>query len=92
MIKIRCSSFILGAVVALSSTLASFASWSQAASYPNKPVKMIVPFAAGGATDLVARLIAKSLTDKLGQNVLVDNRPGAGGSEPGIADRHQGYR
>lgn len=48
--------------------------------YPNRPVRIVIPFAAGGGTDLVARLIAVKLGEKLGQNFIVDNRLGAGGS------------
>ncbi len=47
--------------------------------YPDKPVRMLVPFVAGGGTDLVARGVAQKLTDRIGQQVVVDNRPGAGG-------------
>ena len=47
--------------------------------YPNKPIRMIVPWVAGGGTDIVARIIAAKLGDGLGQQVLVDNRPGANG-------------
>jgi tripartite-type tricarboxylate transporter receptor subunit TctC len=47
--------------------------------FPNKPLRIVVPFPPGGVTDLVARAIAKTMTDDLGQQVLVDNRPGAGG-------------
>lgn len=48
--------------------------------YPDKPIRIIVPYAAGGSTDLTARLIAKSLSTRFGQPVVVENRAGAGGS------------
>ena len=53
---------------------------SLAQSYPTKPVRMIVPFPAGGATDLFARVLSLKLGAKLGQSVVVENRPGAGGT------------
>ena len=51
----------------------------RADSYPERPIKIVVPFPAGGPTDVAARLIAQSLSSTLGQNVLVENIAGAGG-------------
>jgi len=58
--------------------IASSAAVAQA--YPVKPVRMVVPFPAGGATDIVGRLIAQKLSESWGQQVIVDNRGGAGGT------------
>ncbi len=67
---------------------------AQAQQYPVKPVRIVVAFAPGGGTDFVARIIAQKLTDALGQQVIVENRPGAGGLtgfEYGIRSAPDGY-
>ena len=51
-----------------------------AQSYPNQPIRFIVPYAAGGGVDMVARAIGPTLSDRLGQPVVIDNRGGAGGN------------
>ena len=52
--------------------------WAQA--YPSRPVRLIVPFGPAGATDITARLIGQWLSERLGQQFVIENRPGAGGN------------
>lgn len=65
----------LSAAVLLSIPLAG-----NAAEFPDKPITLVVPFGAGGITDLVARATGKALSEQLGQSIVVENRPGAGGN------------
>ncbi len=69
---------LAGMAVALP-TLAAVGS-AHADTYPSKPIQMIVPQAPGGTNDIVARLVAADLSQRLGQQVVVENRPGAGGN------------
>jgi tripartite-type tricarboxylate transporter receptor subunit TctC len=62
----------------LSAWLAVFCNVAHGQEYPSKPIRIIVPFAAGGPADIYARFIGQRLQDSLGQSVVVDNRPGAG--------------
>jgi tripartite-type tricarboxylate transporter receptor subunit TctC len=67
---------------------------ARAQAYPTRPVRMIVPFPAGNAPDIVGRLIAQWLSERLGQQVIVDNRPGAGsniGTEAALKAPPDGY-
>jgi tripartite-type tricarboxylate transporter receptor subunit TctC len=64
----------------ISFSLAVLTGWAAAQSYPSKPVRLVVPFPAGGATDILARAISIKAAEKLGQPIVIDNRAGAGGT------------
>jgi len=81
-------------LVGLGTACCAFAPASRADSYPSRPIKWIVPFPAGGTTDLLARLLGQWLTKRLGQQVIVENKPGGGtnvGVEAAVAAPADGY-
>ena len=73
------SRLLVAAAAALALALPTASVLAQAA-YPNKPIRLIVPFPPGGGTDMIARTVAQKLADQNKWNVIVDNRPGAGGN------------
>jgi tripartite-type tricarboxylate transporter receptor subunit TctC len=70
---------LLGFVLGLALASASRAGEDQTARYPDRSIKILVGFAAGGGTDVAARILAQKLSERLGQSVVVENRPGASG-------------
>ena len=89
-----CRSLFSACITAGLSGMFLFTAGAFAQSYPSKSIKLIVPFPAGGATDIVSRVIAQQLGTELGQSVVVDNRAGAAGvigSEAGARAAPDGY-
>ncbi|TMK00684.1 MAG: tripartite tricarboxylate transporter substrate binding protein, partial [Alphaproteobacteria bacterium] len=80
MIKFK-GSVVKAAVVVLAAivTDAAAAQDNPAANFPNRPIRLIVGFAAGGGNDLFARLVGQKLSENIGQPVVIENKPGAGG-------------
>src|ERR1700712_3635535 len=70
----RLSSLVVTLVTFLAPAVLAQTAW------PTKPIKLLVGFAAGGSTDVTARLIAQALSERLGQPVIIENRAGAGGN------------
>ena len=84
--------FLLLGTSAIAMPAVSRFAWAQA--YPTRPVRLVAPFPPGGSIDITARLIGQWLTDRLGQQVVIENRPGAGGnvgSEAALSSPADGY-
>ena len=58
----------------------AFAQGSGAKPYPSRPIRLVVPFPAGASSDVVGRMLAQKLAEQMGEQVIADNRPGAGGN------------
>jgi tripartite-type tricarboxylate transporter receptor subunit TctC len=72
--RVFCASLLLAAMMT--------SAFVHAQSWPTRPIRLVVPFAPGGNTDIIARAIAPKMTQELGQQILIDNRGGAGSTLP----------
>ncbi len=77
----RCGALVRASLIAACALLGAVQSAS-AQSYPNRSVRMIVAFPAGGTLDTLTRIVSQKLGEQWGQSVVVENRPGAGGTMP----------
>src|SRR5436190_23254791 len=71
---------LISVTLAVVCAIATFASIAAAQTYPNRPIRLIVGFPPGGAVDIIARIYAQGLSARLGQPVVVENKPGTGGN------------
>lgn len=71
---------ILAAALGLAAAMMAGGAFAQSAAFPNRPIKFIVPFSAGGAADVLSRVVGQHVSESLGQPVVTENRPGAGGA------------
>lgn len=77
--QVRLLNRLLTSIVCVAAATAGFASVAQAEDFPSKPIRIIVPYGAGGGSDYLARRLSDKLAQRLGQTVIVENRPGADG-------------
>src|SRR5690606_36028837 len=88
------SACLSAAFIAMTGLAATFAGHAAHAAFPERPVRLIVPFAPGGGTDMISRLLAEGMARELKQPVIVENKPGAGttiGSDEVARARPDGY-
>jgi tripartite-type tricarboxylate transporter receptor subunit TctC len=78
--RMRLIHWISFGLVALFGSLTTLSAFAQAADYPSKPIKIVVTFPPGGSADAIIRILSTRLNDKMGQPLVIDNRPGAGGN------------
>ncbi|MBI3069462.1 MAG: tripartite tricarboxylate transporter substrate binding protein [Betaproteobacteria bacterium] len=89
-----CTRALTRLIFALTTLACAWAGEAVGQGYPVKPIRLIVPFSAGGPTDAIARIVAQKLSESVGQQVIVDNRPGANaiiGTELGAKSAADGY-
>ncbi len=78
--RMRLIHWVSFGLMALFGSLTSLSAYAQAADYPSKPIKIVVTFPPGGSADAIIRILSTRLNDKMGQPLVIDNRPGAGGN------------